>query len=172
MPLDHLYSAMVMTDLIHEKHIPDLVLVAPDLGGTNLARAYAKRLDAPLALIDKRRSMHNAVEEMKVVGEVRGKNCLLVDDLCDTAGTLALAAEKLKEAGALKVYACFTHGVLSGNAVEKLQKAPLEEIFMTNTIPLSGEKKLEKFVTVSIAKLFAEAIKGIHHDESISTLFK
>lgn len=170
-PLDHLYSVILMTDIIREKQISDLVCIAPDIGGTNLARAYAKRLQVPIALIDKRRSSHNVVEMTKVIGEVEGKNCLLVDDLCDTAGTLSIAAVKLKEAGACHIYTCFTHPVLSGQSIARLDASPIEEIFITDTIPLAPEKQSKKFKVISVAELFAKAISDIHRDESISSLF-
>ena len=172
LPVDHLYSAPVMTDRIRSARIPRLTIVSPDVGGTNIARAYAKRLDAPIALIDKRRLRHNAVEMMQVIGEVKGRSCLIVDDLCDTAGTLVAAAEKLVAAGATRVAACFTHAVLSGSAVARLDASPLKEIFITDTIPLPPEKRSKKFTVVSIAEIFAKAIQGIHQDESISSLFK
>ena len=152
--------------------MPNLTVVAPDTGGAERARAYAKRLDAELALCDKRREKANVAEVMNVVGDVRGRSCLIVDDMCDTGGSLTKVARALKEAGADKVHACFTHPVLSGRACELLANSDIEKIIVTNTIPLRDDAcGLEKIKVLSIAPLLAKAIKSIHEETSVSSLF-
>jgi len=170
-PVDHLYSAAIFTDYYRAKNIKDLVVVSPDIGGTHLARAYAKRLNAPMAMIDKRRPRPNAVEVMNVIGNVEGKNCLLIDDICDTAGTLTAAARKLKEMGALEIYASCTHPILSGSAVDLLRESPIAEMSVTDSVPIPREKELAKVKVQSVAGLFGRAIMRIHNEESISLLF-
>jgi ribose-phosphate pyrophosphokinase len=169
-PLDHLYSASVFIDYLLKSKIPNLVVVAPDLGGTHMARAYAKRLSAPLAIVDKRRPQPNAVEVMNVIGNVEGKNCLLIDDICDTAGTITKAAAKLKEMGAEKVYAACTHAILSGPAVSLIEKSSIDEMIVTDTVPIHPNKMIKKLKVLTVAELFGRAIMRIHNEESISSL--
>ena len=170
-PVDHLYSAAIFTDYYRTKAIKDLVVVSPDIGRSNLTRSYAKRLDAPMAMVDKRRPHPNAVEVMNVIGDVKGRNCLLIDDICDTAGTLTTAAAKLKEMGAKEVFASCTHAILSGPAVERLGASPIREMTVTDTVPISPEKRMSKMKVLSVAELFGRAVMRIHNEESISSLF-
>jgi ribose-phosphate pyrophosphokinase len=171
-PVDHLYAAPVMLADIKEHIRERVVVVSPDAGGTERARAFAKRLDAGLAIIDKRRSGPNVSEVMHIIGDVAGQICLIVDDMIDTAGTLCQAAKALKEQGAREVFACATHAVLSGPALERISDSCLREVVITNTIP-SAEKlaSCPKLRTLSVAGLLAEAIKRINSDESVSSLF-
>jgi len=171
-PVDHLYSAPVMIGHYQENPLPDLTVVAPDTGGAERARAYAKRLDAGLALCDKRRERANVAEVMNVVGDVRGRSCLVIDDMCDTGGSLTKVAKALKEAGAARIHASFTHPVLSGQAIERLNESDIEQIVTTNTIPLcEAGHDLRKIKVLSIAPLLANAIKSIHEETSVSSLF-
>ncbi|HXS96573.1 MAG TPA: ribose-phosphate pyrophosphokinase [Candidatus Limnocylindrales bacterium] len=171
-PVDHLFSSPVMIEYFKALNVPDMTVVSPDAGGVERARAFAKRLNSPLAIIDKRREEANVAEVMNVVGEVSGRHCLLVDDLIDTAGTLVKGAEALMEKGATSVSACATHAVLSGPAVERISESCLKEVVVTNSIPVKGEKALcGKIRTLSIAKLLAEAIRSIHEETSVSVLF-
>jgi ribose-phosphate pyrophosphokinase len=171
-PVDHLYAMPVMIEHLKINHGRETVIVSPDAGGVERARAYSKRLGATLAIIDKRREKANVSEVMNIIGDVKGKDAVLVDDIIDTAGTLTHAAQALRDAGARSVSACATHGVLSGPAVERLDKSPLAEVIVTDTIPLSdaaGQSK--KLRQLSVARLLGEAIKRIHHGDSISSLF-
>src|SRR5919112_709256 len=171
-PVDHLYAAPVFIGYYQEHPLPNLTVVAPDTGGAERARAYAKRLDAELALCDKRREKANEAEVMNVVGDVRGRNCLIVDDMCDTGGSLSKVAAALKSAGADHIHACFTHPVLSGGACEKLQSSDIEQIVTTNTIPLDEKICRQSNIKVlSIAPLLANAIKSIHEETSVSSIF-
>jgi ribose-phosphate pyrophosphokinase len=171
-PVDHLYSAPVMIGYYQENKLPNLTVVAPDTGGAERARAYAKRLDAELALCDKRREKANVAEVMNVVGDVEGRNCLIVDDMCDTGGSLTKVAKALKDAGAERIHACFTHPVFSGRSIEQLAEADIEQIIVTNTIPLRDSAcGLKKIKVLSIAPLLAKAIKSIHEETSVSSLF-
>jgi ribose-phosphate pyrophosphokinase len=171
-PFDHLFALPVFMDWLRGHFGPEAVIVSPDAGGVERARAYSKRLGATLAIIDKRRSAPNVSEVMNIIGDVRGKDAVIVDDLIDTAGTLAQAAIAVKEAGARAVYACATHGVLSGPAVARIEAAPLNEVVVTDTIPLHGEARAcKKFRVLSVGRLLGEAIKRIHHGDSISSLF-
>jgi len=171
-PVDHLYAAPELVGYYKENPLDNLVVVAPDTGGAERARAYAKRLDAGLAICDKRRERANVAEVMNVVGEVKGKNCIIVDDMCDTGGSLCKVAEALQKAGAAKIHACFTHAVLSGEAVDKLRESPIEKIVITNTIPLNEKAKtLEKIHVTSVGRLLAKGIKSIHEETSVSSLF-
>jgi len=171
-PVDHLYSAPVMIGYYQDNPLPNLTVVAPDTGGAERARAYAKRLDAELALCDKRREKANVAEVMNVVGDVRGRSCLIVDDMCDTGGSLTKVAKALKNAGAERIHACFTHAVLSGKAVQQLDESEIEQIIITNTIPLRDHAcDLKKIKVLSIAPLLAKAIKSIHEETSVSSLF-
>jgi ribose-phosphate pyrophosphokinase len=171
-PVDHLFATPVLIEYFKAPHIPDLTVVSPDAGGVERARAFAKRLNSPLAIIDKRREEANVAEVMNVVGEVDGRNCLLVDDLVDTGGSLVKGAEALMEKGAASVSACATHAVLSGDAVSRIEASCLQEVVFTNSIPLSKEaKKSSRIKSLSIAKLLAEAIRSIHEETSVSVLF-
>lgn len=171
--VDHLYASPVLLEYIKTLPQSDCVLVSPDVGGVARARAFAKKLDdAPIAIIDKRRSQHNVAEVMSVVGEVKGKVAIMVDDMVDTAGTLVKGAELLKREGASRIIACASHAVLSGPAIERLENSPIEKLIVTNTIPLDSSKKSEKIVQLSVAKLLGEAIARIHDDSSVSELFE
>lgn len=172
-PVDHLYAAPVLLEDLNARFPGQrLVVVSPDAGGTERARAFAKRLDAGLAIIDKRRSGPNVSEVMNIIGDVSGETCVIVDDMIDTAGTLCQAAQALKDKGAHKVYACASHPVLSGPALDRITGSCLEEVVVTNTIPLGEKTKLcPKLRVLSVAELLAEAIRRIHGDESVSSLF-
>jgi ribose-phosphate pyrophosphokinase len=172
-PVDHLYAMPVVIEHLRALHAGrETVIVSPDAGGVERARAYSKRLDATLAIIDKRRERANVSEVMNIIGDVKGKDAVLVDDIIDTAGTLAHAARALSEAGARTVSACCTHGVLSGPAIERIEKSPLTELIVTDTIPLRAEAKAcAKIKQLSVARILGEAIKRIHHGDSISSLF-
>ena len=171
-PVDHLFAMPVLIEYFKGHNIPDMTVVSPDAGGVERARAFAKRLGAPLAIIDKRREEANVAEVMNVVGDVSGRNCLLVDDLIDTAGTLVKGAEALLEKGAASVSACATHAVLSGPAMSRIEESELREVVVTNSIPLSEEAwKSSRIKSLSIAKLMADAIRSIHEETSVSTLF-
>jgi len=172
-PFDHLFAMPVMIDYLRDhRRDADLVLVSPDAGGVERTRAYAKRLNTSLAIIDKRRDTPNVSEVMNIVGEVQGRSALIIDDMIDTAGTLTQAAEAVMNAGATRVWAAATHPVLSGPAVERLRDSCLEEVIVTNSIPLSAEaQQLSKIKALNVAKLLGEAVKRIHHGDSISSLF-
>jgi ribose-phosphate pyrophosphokinase len=171
-PVDHLFAAPVLLDDMKGRFDKDVVVVSPDAGGTERARAFAKRLDAGLAIIDKRRSGPNVSEVMHIIGEVEDRVCIIVDDMIDTAGTLCQAAGALKERGAREVYACATHAVLSGPAMQRIADSCLKEVVVTNTIP-TGDKMAQcsKLRSLSVAELLAEAIRRIYGDESVSSLF-
>ncbi len=168
-PVDHLYAAPVLVKHYIERKLDGLVVVAPDIGSVKMARAYAKRLHAGLAVIDKRRPMPNVANVYHVIGDVRGKHALIVDDLVDTAGTLVAAAKRLKEEGALDIFACCSHPVLSGPAIERLDESVVKEVVVTDTVPLRG--KSEKIRVLSVAGFLGEAIQRIHREESVSSLF-
>ncbi len=174
-PVDHLYAAPVIVNYFQTNPIENLVVVAPDTGGAERARAYAKRLDAGLVLVDKRREKANVAEVMNVVGEVEGMNCLIVDDMCDTGGTICKVAGALHSNGANEIYACFSHAVLSGNAIENLANSHIKKIIVTDTIPLCekgrGLKEEGRIEVLSVAELLATAIKSIHDETSVSFLF-
>ena len=171
-PLDHLYSATIFCDYFRKKKIPDLVVMAPDVGGIRMARAYAKRLDAPLAVIDKRRPAANVAEAVHVIGEVKDRNVLIVDDLVDTGGTLVQAVHAVKKHGARAVYAACTHAILSDKAWQRIQACEdLEELAVTDTVLIPEEKRVPKMKILTVSELFAEAIRRIHNKESISILF-
>ncbi|MBN2120743.1 MAG: ribose-phosphate pyrophosphokinase [Candidatus Omnitrophica bacterium] len=171
-PLDHLYSINAFVDFFLKKKFKDkLVIVSPDVGGIKMARAYAKRLKAGLAIVDKRRNSPESTEVVHILGEVKDKIAILVDDIVATGSSLIEATKSLKNAGTKEIYAAVTHGVLSGNAVEKLNKSYLKQLVVTDSVPLPKEKKSPKVRVVSIAPLMAEAIKRIHEEESISILF-
>ena len=171
-PVDHLYAAPVVIDALQKMQLGDMAVVSPDAGGVERARAYAKRLGADLVIVDKRRSGVDTSEVMNVIGEVRDRTCVIVDDIIATAGTLGGTAAALQENGARQVLACFSHAVLAGPAIERIQKAALEELIVTNTIPVEEEKrKAARIRVVSIAPLLGEAIIRIHNNSSVSSLF-
>src|SRR5918999_3555307 len=177
-PVDHLFAAPAFIGHYMDHKLPNLTVVAPDTGGAERARAYAKRLTsedgspATLALCDKRREKANVAEVMNVVGDVKGRSCLIVDDMCDTGGSLTKVAAALRDAGAERIHACFTHAVLSGQAVKQLDESEIEQIMITNTIPLRDHAcELKKIKVLSIAPLLAKAIKSIHEETSVSSLF-
>ncbi len=172
-PVDNLYAAPVMLEHL-KRRFPndDTVMVSPDAGGTERARAFAKRLGCTLAVIDKRRTGPNVAEVMHLIGDVKGKAAIILDDMIDTAGTLTQAARALKEHGAKSIYACATHGVLSGPAIDRINDSHIEEVLITDTIPLGDKAKLTgKVKVLTVAELLAEAIRRIHEDESVSSLF-
>ena len=171
-PVDHLFSAPVMIEYFKPQQTEHLTVVSPDAGGVERARAFAKRLRAPLAIIDKRREEANVAEVMHIIGRVKGRNCLIVDDLIDTGGTLVKATEALLEKGATSVSACATHAVLSGPAVERIESSELKEVVLTNSIPSSEQARRSKKVrSLSVGKLLATAVQSIHEETSISVLF-
>jgi ribose-phosphate pyrophosphokinase len=171
-PVDHLFAAPVIIDYLARLDLPNLTLVAPDAGGAERARAYAKRLNAELAVIDKRRTDDGTAEVMNVIGDVSGRTCIIQDDIIDTGGTITKAASALKSSGAEKVLACAVHGVLSPPAIERLDRSPIDQLIVTNTIPLNGERaRSNKIVVLSVARLLGQAIKSIHEETSVSSLF-
>ncbi len=171
-PVDHLFAAPVLIEYFKSQEIPDLTVVSPDAGGVERARAFAKRLSAPLAIIDKRRLEANVADVMHIIGDVDGRHCLIVDDLIDTAGTLGKGADALLRQGAASVTACATHAVLSGPAVERIGCSHLKEVVLTNSIPLKEEaRKCPRIRVLSVADLLARAIQSIHEETSVSTLF-
>jgi len=171
-PVDHLYSSPVMLEYLKDKFGKDMIIVSPDAGGVERARAYAQRLGVGLAIIDKRRQGPNVAEVMNIIGDVRDQNAIILDDMVDTAGTLVNAAEALNDNGAKNVYGVLTHPVLSGPAVERINNSPLQEIIVSNTIPLREEaKRSSKTKVLKVSKLFGEAIKRVHKRKSVSELF-
>jgi len=171
-PVDNIFAAPLLLKHIRTHFKDDLVIVSPDAGGVERARAFAKRLDASLAIFDKRRDAPNVSEVMNIIGEVEGKTAVILDDMVDTAGTLTQAAEGLKSRGAKKIYACCTHPVLSGPAIERIEASPIDQLVVTNTIPLSdGAKKCTRIEVLSVAELLGETIKRIYNSDSVSTLF-
>jgi ribose-phosphate pyrophosphokinase len=171
-PVDHLYAAPVLTKYFRDLALEELVVVAPDVGSAKMARGTARRLDASFAIIDKRRPKANMSEVLNVVGEVDGRTCLLIDDMVDTAGTLSNAVFALRERGARAVYAAASHALLSGEAVERLKAAPIEEMVVTNTIHIPEEKRFANLKVLSVADLLAKAIDHVHSNESVSQLFE
>jgi ribose-phosphate pyrophosphokinase len=171
-PVDHLFAAPVIIDYLSRLDYPKLTLVSPDAGGAERARAYAKRLGAELAIIDKRRTDDGTAEVMNVIGDVEGRTCILQDDIIDTAGTITKGASALKANGAERVFACAVHGVLSGPAIERIEKSPIDQLIVTNTIPLSPAGTVcSKVHVLSVARLLGQAIKSIHEETSVSSLF-
>ncbi len=171
-PFDHLYALPVFLEHLRPRFSKPPVFVSPDAGGVERTRAYAKRMDADLAIIDKRRELQNVSEVMNIIGDVSGRECVILDDMIDTAGTMTNAARALKEKGASRVLAAATHAVLSGPALERIVDSPLEEVIVTDTIPLREEVlATERFRVLSVASLLGEAIKRIHHSDSVSSLF-
>jgi len=171
-PLDHIYAVRTFVEYFAKKKIENLVVVSPDVGGIKMARAYAKDLKADLAIVDKRRINHTKAEVMNIMGEVEGKNVVIVDDIIATAGSVTEAAVALKNAGAKDIYATITHPVLCGPAMERLAASPIKELVVANTIPIEESKMTDKIKVLSIAPLLANAIQRIHNEESISMLFE
>lgn len=172
-PCDHVYGSPTIIDYLASKQIEDLVIVSPDVGGVARARAFAKKLnDAPLAIIDKRRQAHNVAEVMNLIGDVKGKTAVLVDDMIDTAGTICEGGRLLRREGAEQVYACATHPVFSPPASERLSGGIFEEVIVTNTIPISDERRFKQLTTLSVANLLGEAIWRIHEESSVSSMFR
>ena len=172
-PVDHVYGSPCLLKYLKQKNLPDLVVVSPDVGGVARARAFANKLnDAPLAIIDKRRQAHNVAEVMNVVGDVRGKTAVLVDDMIDTGGTISEAARLLKKEGAKEVYACATHAVFSPPAIERLSSGVFEEVIVTNTIPVSEDRRFPQLTVLSVADILGETIWRIHEDSSVSIMFR
>ena len=171
-PVDHLFASPVLVGHFRDLNLPNLTVVSPDAGGVERARVFAKKMDAALAIVDKRRVEMNVAEVMHVIGDVQGRTCLVIDDLIDTAGTLVKTADALIEAGATAVYCCCSHPVLSGPAVENITKSPITEVVVTNTIPLTdAAKQVSKIKVLSIAGLIGRAIQSIHEETSVSRLF-
>lgn len=170
-PVDQLVGVPILGDYWSEKNLEDVVIVSPDHGGVSRARQLAERLKAPIAIIDKRRPRPNVAEVMNIVGKVDGKTAILIDDMIDTAGTISLAANALIKNGAKEVYACCTHPVLSGPAMERINNSPIKELVVTNSIVLPKEKQIDKVVTLSVAPLISEAIIRVHEELSVSVLF-
>jgi ribose-phosphate pyrophosphokinase len=171
-PVDHLYAAPVFVSHYRKKDLHDLVVVAPDVGSAKMARGFAKRLNGSLAIIDKRRPKPNQSEVVNVVGEVEGRDCLLTDDMIDTAGTVSEAARALKGLGAKDVYVCATHALLSGPAVERLSKAPITEVTVTDTVWIPEEKHFPQLHVLSVGELLSKAVRYIHSEQSVSSLFE
>ncbi|AOC58082.1 MULTISPECIES: ribose-phosphate diphosphokinase [Bacillus] len=170
-PIDNLMAVPILTNYFEQKNLKDIVVVSPDHGGVTRARKMADRLKAPIAIIDKRRPKPNVAEVMNIIGNIEGKTAILIDDIIDTAGTITLAANALVENGAAEVYACCTHPVLSGPAVERITNSKIKELVVTNSIHLTDDKKVEKFIPLSVGPLLAEAIIRVHEEESVSYLF-
>lgn len=170
-PVDHLYAMPVLTAHFRKKQLKDTVIVAPDVGSAKMARGFAKRLDASLAIIDKRRPRANVSEVVNVVGEVEGRDCILADDMIDTAGTVTEAARALKRLGANDIYVCATHAVFSGPAVERLKSAPIVEVVVTDTIDLAPDRRFERLTVLSVGELLSKAIRYTHAEQSVSSLF-
>lgn len=170
-PVDHLYAAPVILKYVASQDLSDLTIVSPDAGGVERARAFAVRLNAQLAIVDKRRVAPNVAELMNIIGDVRGRSCIVVDDMIDTAGTLVNTAKSLKEQGAERIIATCSHPVLSGPAIERIENSSIERVVVTNTIPLAENRKSNKIVQLSVAELLARAINNIHEELSLSELF-
>jgi ribose-phosphate pyrophosphokinase len=170
-PVDHLFAAPVLIDYLHNLKLLDLTIVSPDAGGVERARAFAKRLNAELAVVDKRRTAPNTAEVINIIGQVSGRNVIICDDMIDTAGTLVNTVVALRKHRAKRIFACATHAVLSGPAIERLGKAPLEEIILTNTVRIDELKILPNMTILSVAGLLAKAIRSIHDETSVSNLF-
>ncbi|MDI3538396.1 MAG: ribose-phosphate pyrophosphokinae [Bacillota bacterium] len=171
-PVDHLLAGPLLAEYFQKKDLENVTVVSPDIGGVTRARDLAQRLHAPIAIIDKRRPAPNVAEVMHIIGDIKGRTVIMVDDLIDTAGTILLGSQALLEYGAKEVYACCTHAVLSGPAIERLQASPIKEVVVTNTIPLRPDKQIEKIKVLSVAPIFGEAIIRIYEDLSVSKLFE
>ena len=173
-PVDHLLGGPLLATYYLDKfkgELDDFVVVSPDLGSVTRARNFASRLDVPIAIIDKRRPMPNVAEVMNIIGDIKDKRVILIDDMIDTAGTITNGATALKERGAKEVYACCTHAVLSGPAIDRINSCPISELLVLDTIPLDSKKNIEKIKTLSVAPVFAEAIKRVYEDISMSEMF-
>ncbi|MHB8172423.1 MAG: ribose-phosphate diphosphokinase [Thermincolia bacterium] len=170
-PVDHLPGVPILAEYFSNKNLQDVVVVSPDLGGVTRARDLAERIGASIAIIDKRRPEPNVAEVMSIIGNIQGKTVIMIDDIIDTAGTITLGAQALLDRGVKEVYACCTHPVISGPALERLQESPIKEVVVTNTIPLTDDKKIDKIKVLSVAPLLGEAIIRIHEDLSVSKLF-
>jgi len=170
-PVDHLFAAPVLIEYLRKLKLPDLTIVSPDAGGVERARAFARRLDAGLAIVDKRRTAANEAEVLHIIGKVGGRNVIICDDMIDTAGTLINTVHALKKKKVNRVFACATHAVLSGPAIERLKGTPIEEIILTNTVPLDESKMLPNMKVLSVAALLGTAIQSIHEETSVSNLF-
>lgn len=170
-PVDHLLGLPILTEYFLQKKLDDVVIVSPDHGSVTRARNMAERMNVPIAIVDKRRPEPNKSEIMNIIGKIKGKNCILLDDMIDTAGTICNAANALKELGAKDVYACATHAVLSGPAVERIENSVIKELVLLNTLPLPEEKKLEKMTLLSVGPIFSEVITRVYKGGSISALF-
>ncbi|MBP0000587.1 MAG: ribose-phosphate pyrophosphokinase [Cyanobacteria bacterium SID2] len=172
-PFDHVYASPVLLEYIASQKLSDIVVVSPDVGGVARARAFAKKLnDAPLAIVDKRRQAHNVAEVLNVIGDVRGKTAILVDDMIDTGGTISEGARLLRQEGARQVYACATHAIFSPPAVERLSSGVFEEVIVTNTIPIPADRQFEQLTVLSVANVIGETIWRIHEDSSVSSMFR
>ncbi len=172
-PFDHVFGSPAILDYLASKHLSDIVVVSPDVGGVARARAFAKKLDdASLAIIDKRRQAHNVAEVLNLIGDVKGKTAVLVDDMIDTAGTICEGARLLRQEGARQVYACATHPVFSGPAIERLSNGLFEEVIVTNTISVHEEKRFPQLMVLSVANLLGETIWRVHEDSSVSSMFR
>lgn len=170
-PVDHLLGVPILAKYFIEKDIKDLVIVSPDLGSVTRARNFANHLDAPIAIIDKRRPQANVAEVMNIIGDIEGKNVILIDDMIDTAGTITQGADALKKFGAKDVYACCTHPILSGPAIERIQNSVIKELIVTDTVPLAEDKMIDKIQVRTVAPVFGEAIQRIYKNISVSKLF-
>jgi ribose-phosphate pyrophosphokinase len=170
-PVDHLSGVPILADYFIEKGLEDVVVVSPDLGGVTRARDFAERMQVPIAIVDKRRPEPNVAEVMNIIGKVRDKNIIVIDDMIDTAGTLVMGAEALLERGAKSVYACCTHPVFSGKAIERIAESSITEVVVTNTIPLADHQMIDKITCLSVAPLLADTIRRVHDDLSVSILF-
>jgi len=170
-PVDHLYAAPVFVNHYRKKQLKDLVVVAPDAGSAKMARGYAKRLNGSFAIIDKRRPKANVAEVVNVVGEVDGRDCLIPDDMIDTAGTVSEAARALKKLGARDIYVCATHALLSGPAVQRLTDAPITEIAVTDTLNIPPERRFAKLEVLTVGELLSKAVRFTHSEQSVSSLF-
>lgn len=171
-PVDHLYALPVIVNYVRQKNLKDLMVVSPDVGGIKMARAFAKALGTDLAVVDKRRWGPNEVEVMNLIGEVKGRSVLIPDDMISTGGSMVQAVGAILKAGATEVYACCSHGILSGNAVQNLQNSPLKEVIITDSIPLPPEKRVSKITVLPVGPLLGDAILRIHNEQSISSLFE
>lgn len=170
-PIDHLQGVPILSDYFEKKNLQDIIVVSPDHGGVTRARKLADRLKTPIGIIDKRRPRPNVAEVMNIIGNVEGKTAILIDDIIDTGGTISLAATALIENGATEVYACCTHPVLSGPAIERIKNSNIKELVVTNSIPLPEEKKLDNITVLSVSSLIGEAIIRVHEQQSVSILF-
>lgn len=171
-PVDHIYGSPAIIDYLLKKDLPDVVVVSPDVGGVARARSFAKKMDAPLAIIDKRRQAHNVAEVMNVIGDVAGKTAILVDDMIDTAGTISEGAKILRQQGARQVYACAIHAVFSPPAIERLSSGVFEEVIVTNTLPIPPDQRFPQLKVLSVANLLGETIWRIHEENSVSSMFR